>query len=256
MSSQRVIPRFRRAFTLIELIIAVTVVCMLAALLLPSLRSMTGKAQSAKCANNLRAIGAGILSYAADEDGSLPYGKDELTQNKIPWSSGDVIGKYVGYPNASDGKMVSTGKVFVCPAQPKGDAPDGQNRGGYMANIYVMPIRKTDTDTQVRLASINYHSKTVLLSEGYCASVVWKMDTWTQFVQGGTAGRLRHGLNPPKDVAKAKKGDAMNMLYVDGHVELWALPRDPQDGEYMLYPRTGSNPLMGMDRYALPHGAP
>lgn len=244
------------AFTLLELLATVAIISVLAALLLPSVRSMVGKAQASQCAANLRAIGAGILSYTADENGNLPFGKDERTAAKIPWSSGGVIGKYVGFPDASDGKMVAAGRVFVCPSQPRGNSADGQNHGGYMANVYLMPILKTDTDSQVRLASVLFPAKTVLLSEGYSSSLVWKMDTWNQFVQGGSGGRLRHGPNPPNDVSKAKKGDAMNLLYVDGHVELWQLPRDPKDGDYMLWPRLSADPLMGTDRYALPQGSP
>lgn len=62
------------AFTLIELLIVIAVIAALIALLLPVLASARAQARDLKCQANLRTIVQGILGYAAEHKGSMPYG--------------------------------------------------------------------------------------------------------------------------------------------------------------------------------------
>lgn len=62
----------RIGFTLIELLVVIAIVSILAALLLPVLRSAKAKGRQVGCVNNLRQIGLGWQLYAADNDGWLP----------------------------------------------------------------------------------------------------------------------------------------------------------------------------------------
>jgi len=64
----------RAAFTLVELLVVVGIIAVLAALLIPSLKSAREKAQRAMCANRLRQLAAAAISYGTDNHGHLPRG--------------------------------------------------------------------------------------------------------------------------------------------------------------------------------------
>ncbi len=65
-------PKFRRAFSLIELLVVLVVLVALVALAFPGMQSASRSAKQAKNTGNLRAIGAAALGFAADCNGHLP----------------------------------------------------------------------------------------------------------------------------------------------------------------------------------------
>ena len=56
-------------FTLVELLVVVSIIALLIAILLPSLRSAREHAKLAACLANLTGIGKASLTYAADDPG-------------------------------------------------------------------------------------------------------------------------------------------------------------------------------------------
>jgi prepilin-type N-terminal cleavage/methylation domain-containing protein/prepilin-type processing-associated H-X9-DG protein len=62
------------AFTLIELLVVIAIILLLAALLLPALKSARAKAKSVGCISNLRQVGYAAVLYADDNQGLVIYG--------------------------------------------------------------------------------------------------------------------------------------------------------------------------------------
>lgn len=64
--------QFRRAFTLIELMVVIAIIAILAALLMPALSGAKARGNSVKCLNNIRQLGIALTLYAGDNDGHYP----------------------------------------------------------------------------------------------------------------------------------------------------------------------------------------
>jgi prepilin-type N-terminal cleavage/methylation domain-containing protein len=61
-----------RAFTLVELLVAMAILAVLATLASPAIGLAIERGRSAKCVNNLRQIGVAVQQYAADNDYRFP----------------------------------------------------------------------------------------------------------------------------------------------------------------------------------------
>jgi prepilin-type N-terminal cleavage/methylation domain-containing protein len=60
---------FNRGFTLMELLVVITVIGVLVAMLLPAIKMVRDSAKSLQCKNNLRQMGIAYFGYAIDNEG-------------------------------------------------------------------------------------------------------------------------------------------------------------------------------------------
>ncbi len=71
---ERSTPASRRpAFTIIELLVVVSIIALLIALLMPALHAARNIGKAICCASHLRQIGTAVGAYVADHDQHLPY---------------------------------------------------------------------------------------------------------------------------------------------------------------------------------------
>jgi prepilin-type N-terminal cleavage/methylation domain-containing protein/prepilin-type processing-associated H-X9-DG protein len=96
---------FRRAFTLIEMLVVIAIIAILAAMLLPTLGKAKQKAWTTSCISNLRQIGLGMRMYADDNGEFYPESGGDIYWNatdagtkKQSWMQ--QIFSYVGNTNA------------------------------------------------------------------------------------------------------------------------------------------------------------
>lgn len=110
-----------RAFTLVELLVAVAIIAVLAGLLLPGLGRTKAKAYNAPCVNNLRQLGIATRVYADENHERLPSAEILPSQpvdsrHPLPRIC-DVLAGQVG---RSAGAATNGTSVFRCPADRKG----------------------------------------------------------------------------------------------------------------------------------------
>jgi len=164
----------RLAFTLVELLVVITIIGILIALLLPAVQSAREAARRTQCINNLKQIGLAMhmhheqngvfpvghfwpQSNGGDEGGAestwvtylLPYLEQGPLYDDIEWTRG------FGHANVEDHPNIQVTRVtlpmFQCPSGPKAkplmyDGREGHARGSYLANNGIGPMAESDLD--------------------------------------------------------------------------------------------------------------
>ncbi len=117
--------RSRKAFTLVELLVVITIIGMLVALLLPAVNAVRESGRRAKCANRQRQLSLAAISYETTYR-RFPGYVNELGEEKIEVSWVVVLLPYLERndlyrkweSNAKEEQRRVTLAFMICPSNP------------------------------------------------------------------------------------------------------------------------------------------
>ncbi len=111
----------RTAFTLIEVLVVVSIIALLVAVLLPSLKKARMQAKRTVCASNIKQIMTAIQMYASEYKGSIPHSADKINAS-LTWTAWhvdkDVSSRsgWVHHGLLHGAHQLKDPAVFDCPA--------------------------------------------------------------------------------------------------------------------------------------------
>ncbi len=210
-------------YSLIELLILITIIFTVLSLVFPFLFKGWLQAQSTRCQANLKQLGIWFSIYQQQYDGYLPSYEDGWVKE---------IGRIGGIKVNQKGKPK---KELSCPSQPFKSfipslKPNDYWRGSYYGINQHIASHLTDSYkefypqwTQIKIKQIDDPSLKVLLADS-CGSNFFSLENCDPTVAGismeGT--NYTHGL-PPKPAKPFPYhrhiGGTVNFLFLDGHVE-------------------------------------
>ena len=222
----------RRGFTLVELLVVITIVIVLAAIVFSVASRMKKSANESVTTNNLRQIGVALIGFTAD-NGRFPGQNTDPTWDRaiIPHLSytDPLPGAARSAIKASETPgLESVANVFVSPSDKKGKLSDSYRRSfaiiPWTTNLKVGNTirgwKNLPAGAGVRYAMLDYPEKSAMV-------VQWFSDGKTVTNQLGNGGHSYHDHGGPTEELDNSK---QLVLFADGHID--AVPAKLTGGEF------------------------
>lgn len=139
------------AFTLVELLVVISIIGLLAGLAVPAINGALKKAKSGACMANLRQIALGLITYASESSaGTFPSSAGQ----EATWAI--ELGKYINTTTQSKKS------IFVCPGCEK---PVTEGTGTDVAITYGVHSALVDSNKSVAINSVIRPSDVILAGD-------------------------------------------------------------------------------------------
>lgn len=193
----------RSAFTLIELLTAIAIVAILAAIIFLTVGKVRQSARRAACLSNLRQIGVAFQLYAADNKSTFPTQEQKDSQPGSNASYWEKVGPYASWTRMQAGPDVAANTLMHCP-----NHTEQPGAFSYRANNNMVQP-STAAEAPVRLQRVQDAPRKILLYEVHTAC-------WWPWTATSATGFGKSPFTP--EYTYHAHGDVSNHLFVDGHV--------------------------------------
>jgi prepilin-type processing-associated H-X9-DG protein/prepilin-type N-terminal cleavage/methylation domain-containing protein len=232
-------PRKHIGFSLVELLVVITIIGILISLLLPAVQAARETARQLDCVNRLHQIGVGFHLFAEQHNGVIPPSTMTAKPNQLTWAY--AIRPYLeGDTNiAANLQGGSISRMCRCPDDLRVD----QTLWSYGKNVWF----ELDNSAQInafgastgksygRIDDIPATSLTILAGE------IGKSGSMPDHVM---ANSWYLGVDPATEIDETRHGTTANYLWVDGHVsgEMFSSTFDLQRNLDRWFPGKAGNP--------------
>ncbi len=167
-----------RGFTIIELLVVITIMSLLATLLVPTFSRARATARRTLCLSNIKGVMTAVHAYASENNGAIPYGPTAPPPS--PSNLYPVTGLVTSQLSLSDGRPVGLGLLL-------------SRHLGNQPKILFCPGADQKRDARVELAKVG----TRQAISGYfyrhgsntLATIRQPHDTWDDHIVLGSLGR-------------------------------------------------------------------
>lgn len=194
----------RTKFTILELLVVVSIIMILASLLLPALKKTQETAKKIHCTGNMKQIAFGLGMYLQDNNAFYPTAFDSAGAIKVNRYWFDLIKDNI---KATPGASIPLykGSCLECRADGDRFAASGTI---YTSYFYLYIFATNYSTLSISATKINSPGEVGIATEG-----------WSSFGYPGSQARV--GPEGGRDIAyslRARHGGSLNIMYCDGHV--------------------------------------